>query len=194
MALAFCGMFAQAQEYSWRLTYDVNIPMTEGFQDYISTTSWRGIGVDNRWMVTDKISVGVALSWHVFYEKKYGETKVVETDNRIITAYGNTFSYLNLWTGQVNAHYYFGSAGQINPWVGVGVGTSFANQSLEIGLYLIEAKPWSFSVSPQVGIDIPFNVSTDFTLGARYNINTNGTNDYGFNSLGINAGFKFTVF
>ena len=192
--LAALAIQSQAQDYHWRLTYDVSIPLGTMSEDFISKTSWRGIGVDNRWEVSNKLSVGFYASWHVFYERK--DNVLAMNEDETFAAYGNQFRYLNTWIFQANAHYYLGEQGQINPWVGIGIGTAINNERTELGFLALVYDPWSFSVSPQVGIDIPLNISTDFTLGVRYNYLMNSENKarFDYTYLGINAGFKFLVF
>lgn len=183
-----------AQDYSWRLTYDVSIPMGTFSEEYISATSWRGIGLDNRWMMSDKLSVGIYANWLTFYEKR--ENVLATSENGNISAYGNQFRYLNTWAFQANAHYYLGDQGQLNPWIGLGLGTAYNTQRTELGFLAYIYQPWSFAVSPQVGVDIPLGISTDLMIGVRYNWYLNSENkapiDYTF--LGINVGFKFTPF
>mgnify|MGYP000845255171 CR=1 FL=1 len=191
---AMVSFFVTAQEYSWRLTYDVSIPVGELRSDYIEAMSWRGIGIDNRWMIQDKLSVGFAASWHAFYEKKDNTLETTESGD--FSAYGNQFRYLNTWIMQANIHYYLGQEGSINPWVGLGIGTAYSVQRMELGFYAYSYKPWSFSLAPQIGVDVPIGMNTDFTIAARYNMlmnaEDNATSD--FNYVGINVGFKFYVF
>ncbi len=190
--LAFFSLSAMAQDYSWRLTYDVSIPTGTFSEKYISQASWRGIGIDNRWAMSEKFSVGFNVAWHTFYEQKNNQY-ASSTDGSIVV-FGNQFRYLNIYTFQANAHYYLSESGKINPWVGLSVGTSYSEQRAEIGLIALTYKPWSFAVTPQIGIDIPINMSTDLMIGVRYNIHTNGKVDYDYQYVGINAGFKVSVF
>ena len=194
LAILATGFIAKGQDYHWRLTYDVSIPMGDLNDQFISATSWRGIGVDNRWYQTDKLSVGAYFGWHVFYEKK--SNVLGKDESGAITAFGNQFRYLNTWVAQVNGHYYLGEQGEINPWVGLGVGTAYNVERTELGFVALSFTPWSVSVSPQIGLDIPIGFSTDFTLAVRYNHYFNSQNKarFDYQYIGINAGFKFTVF
>ena len=194
LALVLAGLFVQAQQYSWRLTYDVNAPVGELKSEYISQWSWRGIGLDNRWMLSDRVSAGFYVAWHMFYEKK--ENVAAVSDDGSIAAYGTQFRYLNTGVFQANIHYYLADQGAVNTWVGLGLGTAYSNQSAELGFYVYSYYPWSFAVSPQVGVDIPLAMGSDFTLGVRYNYLMNGENQapIDFSYIGITAGFKFSVF
>jgi hypothetical protein len=194
LVFTLIGSSLFAQQYHWRLTYEVSIPLGEFSDDYISATSWRGIGVDNRWQINDRLTAGIYVNWLTFYEKK--SQILASNESGTISAFGNQFRYLNTWTFQGNVHYYLSEQGQINPWVGLGLGTAYSVQRTELGLLAFIYEPWSFTLSPQIGVDIPISISTDFTLGVRYNWYLNSENkaplDYTF--IGINAGFKFTPF
>jgi len=191
LVLAFGASFAQ--QYHWRLTYDMSQPIGEMNTEFISRYSWRGMGVDNRWMISDKLSVGAYFAWHVFYQAAGNVTQSNESGT--ITANGTQFRYLNSWVMQANAHYYLGTEGQINPWVGLGVGTAYNVQRTEIGFYAVVWEPWSFALSPQIGLDIPITLGTDFMIGVRYNHWINGDNaPINYTYLGFNVGFKFTPF
>jgi outer membrane protein len=97
---------------------------------------------------------------------------------------------------QANAHYYLGTEGQVNPWVGLGVGTAYNVQRTEIGFYAVVWEPWSFALSPQIGVDLPITLGTDFMLGVRYNYWMNSENKapLNYSYLGFNVGFRFTPF
>ena len=192
LIMAFGATFAQ--QYSWRLTYDMSQPLGEFSTDYISTYSWRGMGIDNRWMLTDNLSAGVYFAWHVFYERVPNITE--SNDDGTITAYGTQFRYLNSYVMQANAHYYLGEDGQINPWIGMGVGTAYNEQRTQLGFLSYSYKPWSFALSPQLGVDIPIAIGTDFMIGVRYNywMNSESKANIDYSYLGINLGFNFTPF
>jgi len=193
-AFVIAVLFVNAQQYSWRLTYDVNAPMGDFNSEYISKWSWRGIGLDNRWMLNDKVSAGFNVAWHTFYEKV--ENATASTTDGSITAYGTQFRYLNTGLFQANIHYYLGDQTRINPWIGLGIGGAYSNMTANLGFYSYSYTPWSLSVSPQAGIDIPFSIDGAFTLGVRYNylMNTENQAPISFSYLGFNAGFKFSVF
>ncbi len=194
LAFVALSIGAQAQDYHWRLTYDVSIPIGQMSEDFIDATSWRGIGVDNRWYQSERLSVGFYLAWHTFYQKRSNVLATNESGS--LSAYGNQFRYLNTWVMQANAHYYLGEQGDINPWVGLGLGTAYNVERTELGFLAVIYEPWSFSLSPQIGVDIPIGISTDFTLAVRYNHYFNSDNKarFDYQYIGINAGFKFTVF
>jgi hypothetical protein len=194
LVMAFGATFAQ--QYHWRLTYDMSQPLGEFNTDYISNYSWRGMGIDNRWMLTDKISAGAYFAWHVFYERIPNITQTSDNGNGNITATGTQFRYVNSYVMQANVHYYLGSDGETNPWIGLGVGTAYNEQRTDLGFLSYSYDPWSFALSPQIGLDIPIAIGTDFMIGVRYNYWMNGedkaTSDFTY--LGINVGFKFTPF
>lgn len=193
-AFIMAGFFANAQQYSWRLTYDVNAPMGDFNSEYISDWSWRGVGLDNRWMLNDKVSAGFYLAWHAFYERVDNAT--ASTESGIITAHGTQFRYLNTGLFQANVHYYLGDQSSINPWIGLGFGGAYSNMQANLGFYSYSYKPWSLSISPQAGVDIPLSMDAAFTLGIRYNylMNTENQAPISFSYVGITAGFKFSVF
>lgn len=190
--LGFLALGARAQDYSWRLNYEVSIPTGDMADTYIKEVSWRGISIDNRWNLSPQFSVGFNIGWNAFSERK---DNVLYTNNEgTISAYGNQFRFINTFPVQANAHYYFGNDVTINPWAGLGVGTAISKARTELGFLAYEESTWDFAITPQIGVDVPIGTTTFFTLGAKYNYFMHEKVNFDYSFITINAGFRFIYF
>lgn len=182
------GMMAQDLQHV-TVQYSVGFG-TGSTRDYISKTSFRGISFDYKnFGYSEKIAVGLEFSWNTFYKKADYDTYTIgET-----SISGTQYRYLNSFPMLVTGDYFFqNSESYVRPFAGLGVGTIYAIQTLDMGLYTYEITDWHFAMKPQAGIWVGFDDATKFSLTAEYL--------YGFKTqdadarqyLTINAGLVFT--
>lgn len=193
-SLLILSVCAQAQfGYSWRMNYDVAIPMGQFSSDYINQSSWRGISIDNRWEIQPNLTVGFNLGWQVFSQRFNNVTQTFSGGRTTVN--GTQFRFVNTYPIQANAHYYFGYEFGIRPWAGISMGTAFTDQRTQVGFIELKATSWSFALTPQVGVDIPISSdNTAFTLNVSYNYFMQNQVSYNYSFLVIGAGFKFVYF
>jgi outer membrane protein W len=183
------ALFSSAQDNSFRITYDVAIPTGQMSSDFINSTSWRGISIDNRWGIKPNLTVGFLLGWQVFAQRFDNVTEV--TSDGLVTFHGTQFRTINSFPLQANAHYYFGEEDGIRPWVGLGIGTAYSDQRMQVGFFETRTNVWSFTTTPQMGIDIPINHQTSFTLHARFNYFNHDAVSFNYSFMVFGAGIKF---
>jgi len=189
LAIVAFSLQAHAQMNNWRMTYDMAIPMGE-MSDFISRDSWRGISIDSRFEIKPNITVGFLIGWQVFAQRFDNITE--EFNNGNAAVHGTQFRFINTFPMQGNVHYSFGPDFGIRPWVGMGLGTSFSDQRLQVGFYEVRRAIWSLTFTPQAGIDIPIDHSTAFTLSARYNYFLHNNQPFNYSFIVFSAGFKFS--
>lgn len=168
------AMIANAQTTYWNFNWPISMGMGST-NEYISNTSFRGIVVDGRSFLTDNLSVGGSWSWEVFDEiKRDLPPRNILVDNGVYGQIsGVEYRYLNTIPIFANAHYYMGSNGAIRPYGGLSIGTVYVDERTDIGLVSIQSKKWRFGVQPEVGVFIPFGLSsTGVNLSARYRFAT----------------------
>ncbi len=170
----------------WSLTYNMSFPMNDT-KDFISKSSFRGIGVDGRGYVTDYLTVGGSISWNVFYEKI---DKLTVTEENI-TLTGTQYRYINTCPIFVNTHYYYGNGDKITPYAGIGVGTYYVYQRQDVGLYAFSDKSWHFGLNPEIGVMIPTGGGVSIMVNVKYNYGFKTKNYDPISYFGINVGLAW---
>jgi outer membrane protein W len=183
------ALFSSAQDNSFRISYDVAVPMGQLSDKFINSTSWRGVSVDNRWAIKPNFTVGLFLGWQVFAQRVDNVTET--SSDCLVTFHGTQFRTINSFPLQANAHYYLCEEDGIRPWVGLGIGTAYSDQRMQVGFYETRTNVWSFTTSPQVGVDIPLEGHTSLTLNARYNYFNHSAVSFNYSFLVVGAGIKF---
>jgi outer membrane protein W len=177
-----------AQKDKFFLGWEVAVPTN----DLISGTSWSGGRFEYRRMVNHNISVGIGMSWNSFddyvprttYQKPDG-TGAVTTD-----------LVKDVYTVPItlSAHYYFDAGKKLLPYIGLGLGTEYADQNLYFNIFGAEQNNWGFVARPEIGLIYPFNTHGGIYLNAAYNYATNKNDIYNTNSLAqfaVSLGFVF---
>jgi len=166
--LILCLSFgASGQDWLNGVTYQISFPLSDT-KDFANKTSFRGVGLDFRKFVKQDVTVGLAADWNVFHEvtdemidlnkvnpERYGN--VSGTQNRIV----NAFPIL------ATVHYYLGQDNLFN--IGLGVGTYYVKNRLEIGVVAINDDNWHFGLAPEIGFKKLVGYTTNFFVSAKYN-------------------------
>lgn len=182
-------LLVSAQDNSFRMTYDVAVPLGKMTDDFIDKTSWRGISADSRWGIKPNVTIGFLLGWQIFAQRFDNVTQV--TSDGSVTFHGTQFRYINSFPIQLNTHYYLGEEDSVRPWIGLGVGTAYSNQRMQVGFFETRNNVWSFTLTPQAGLDIPINDETSLMLHARYNYFIHDAVSFNYSFLVFGAGIKF---
>ena len=186
---------ANAQGSFWSFSYPMSMAFGET-AEFVGQTSFRGFGIDGRSFINDNLSIGGLASWEVFDEIKYGLPPQPITDengNVVGQRSGTPYTYLNTIPLMVNTHYYTGSYGAVQAFFGLGVGTIYVDEREDVGLFTTQTKKWRFGVQPEVGVYIPFGLSSSgATVSLKYRYGTkagNETREVNMMSLSIGLGF-----
>jgi len=155
--------------------------------DFTSGFSPRGIDFEANKFITEDLSVGFNVSWNVFREKISGETFEYED----LTITGTQFRYVNTTPLDVNVKKYFVMEGAA-PYVGVGLGTMYAKQTNEIGVFSLNEDKWLFHVAPEVGIiyDASRNNVLSFKVKYNYGPKAGDFPSVSYLSFGLGIGLK----
>lgn len=155
-----------AQEWFWGLAYQVTTP-TGDTKDFADDFSFRNLALDARGFVSPNTSIGLFTAWNVFAD----QTDQSINFEDVLDIGGTQFRYINAVPILATAHYYLGQRSRrgLRPYVGLGVGTYWVEQRLEIGLSAVTTDQWHFGVSPEIGIVLPVQSKVAWYLNARYN-------------------------
>jgi opacity protein-like surface antigen len=190
----FISSASFAQRSFWSFNYQMSFSSGEQ-SDFIADPSFRGWGVDGRGFITQDVSVGGSFSWEVFnqiYRDLPPQPVATGQDNVAGLISGVQYRYLNTLPILANAHYYLGSDGEMRPYFGIGIGTSYIEQKTEIGLVSITENGWGFAVQPEIGLMIPFGLTgfgANLSGRFRYTTKTSETIPISFFTLAVGIGF-----
>lgn len=170
----------------WNFDWNMGFPMGET-KDFINQPTFRGFSIEGRSFVTEHITVGGIGAFNVFYEN-FGW---VTNTNDNTTLYGYKRRYLNVMPLMVTGHYYF-SHGQIQPYIGAGIGTYYIESRDFMGIYYVQGKAWHFGLAPEVGVIMPFGSSdTGININFKYNMATKTMEQPSYSWFGINVGISY---
>ncbi len=170
----------------WNFDWNMSFPMGN-MTDFTSQPSFRGFSIEGRSFVTDKITLGGIGAWNVFYQN-FGWT--TETENNK-TIYGYKRRYINVMPLMATAHYYF-SSGNIQPYIGFGLGTYYIESRDFMGIYYIQEKAWHFGVAPEVGASMLFGSgNTGLNINFKYNMAAKTKDERAYSWLGVNVGISY---
>ena len=93
-----------------------------------------------------------------------------------------------------NVHYYFKGGKMIQPFVGLGLGAQYSEQTIYYNIFLTEDKNWGFLIRPEAGFILNVKDEWGILLGGSYGYSTNKNDALGIKSLGdvnVQIGFVF---
>lgn len=189
LAFAFAG-----KTQMLNINYQMSLPFGKT-HDYISDASFRGADIEYHKFIGERMSVGIALGWNVFYKRMNNYTENFMLNNEDYTITGDQFRYINTVPMLGIARYYFTeSTAALRPYLGVGIGTCWSEYKLNVGQFQAKHARWQFQVSPEVGTMIPLNDQISANLGVRYTFATKAANGRvpEISSLTFNIGIILT--
>jgi hypothetical protein len=186
-------MNAFAQDGYGGISWNIAVP-TEDLKDFIDETSFRGFGIEFRSFVTKHISIGGVTGWNIMDQRLDG---TFEIQNGAIS--GTQIRYLNSFPIMLTSHLHLGSPrSAIRPFVGIGVGTYYIVQRLEIGINMLEENNWHFGIAPEVGFLFPtdyVSIMTSLKYNAAFTSGESISKESVAHSYwGINIGILFPTY
>ena len=170
----------------WNFNWNTGFPLGST-TDFVGQPTARGFSVEGRGFVTDQITLGGIAGWIVFYE----EVGWVTENQGTTTINGFKRRYLNAMPIMMTGHYYF-TTGQIQPYIGAGLGTYYIETRDFMGIYYVRGKDWHFGLAPEVGVVFPFgNSNTGVNINFKYNWAAKTKSNPSDSWLGINVGLSY---
>jgi outer membrane protein W len=190
LLIVTCTKWVQAQHQSdFIISYPIGFPMSN-LKDYISKTSFRGINMEFNKRVKPYLDVGLEVGWNVFYEKVTGPYK-----NGTTTISGVQYRYVNAVPIIAGVKYYKEGKGMAEPYIGLGIGTLYVDQSTDAGLYRFSVDAWQFCARPEIGVILRAknDPSIGVLLGLKYYAAFNTKDLDGQSYLTFNVGIVFST-
>ncbi|MCY1721938.1 hypothetical protein OU798_16410 [Prolixibacteraceae bacterium Z1-6] len=159
-----------------------------GTADFTDEISPRGVDFEVQHFLNEDLSVGFNIGWTLFRQKISGETFYYKD----LTITGTQFRYTNIVPLTLNVKKYFMANGDYVPYVGVGIGTSYAEQRNEIGVFELEDDKWQFHMAPEIGMLYDLNYKSYLSVKLKYNYSVKAGSfpSMSYLSLGLGIGLK----
>jgi opacity protein-like surface antigen len=184
----FAGPVARGQGSFFGLSYNTAMPLGET-QEFVDAYSWRGVSMEWRWFLQDRLSAGIFFGWNVFHQKVTGD---FELENGALS--GTQLRTINAFPILATGHYYFGNELEFRPYVGLGLGTYRTRQRSTMGIFQVETNQWQFGFAPSVGVTFPLGFDLMGNLEVRYNYAIQAGDALNHSYLGINLGLAWSSY
>ncbi|UYQ94007.1 porin family protein [Chitinophaga horti] len=196
LVTAGAGLHKAAAQSRSPLSVNFNYSIAQpngSLSDYAGNTSFRGWKAGINYSLNDRFSLGLGFGFNDFYEK---------TDRMVYPDKGSDISAVQQRTLQVLpiqavGQYNFAKAdAKVIPYGSLGIGAANMNYEKYWGEFVDKSNKWSFLVSPELGINVPFGKYSPvmFNASVQYNYAPyNFSEISGFNSLQGNIGIKVHI-
>jgi outer membrane protein W len=141
------------------------------------------------------VSVGADVSWNSYYE--YTPKTTYQLKDGAVTT--DLYKYVYTLPLALTAHYYFPAGKIIHPYLGVGLGATYADEQLYYNTYVTEDTQWGFLVRPELGALIKVNPKSGWGIlaGVRYSYSTNKQTEFkidNLSSIGVQLGVAWGLY
>jgi hypothetical protein len=154
------------------LNYEVSAPVGDFHDNYISNTSWRGIGFEGRSWVAQKISVGIGFDFSR-YDQTYSLVTAPVGNGGTLS--GPVYRYADQFALKGLVHYYILDQGLLQPYLGVGLGGVWTYSYGQIADLANTDNGFDFVASPELGVTITAGKGASqvgLNVAVRYNYTT----------------------
>ena len=175
------------------INYSIGFPIGE-FGDFIEKTSWRGFNLEYDVFVRKNLSVGFHAGYALFNEIDERDSYSFERGTTGVAISAKLWKYTHIVPIHATARYYYTPAADswLHLFGGVGIGTSYVNQEVWVGLSTIQDDYWKFSVSPEFGLDLPTGGYTNIIISGQYQyiLDAHDSGNEDLTNLNLRVGFK----
>lgn len=156
------------------LNYQISVPFGD-VKDFTDKTSFRGMDLGYHYFLGERFSLGASIGWNVYYQdlKHHTNDFKFRGSDESYTITGNQYRYINTVPILAIGRYYLSnSSASVQPYIGLGLGTSWTEKRLEVGQYASNISRWQFAMSPEIGMYVPLTDQLALNVGAKYNYAT----------------------
>jgi hypothetical protein len=190
LSIAIVSMFRIQAQTTFEISYQTSLPIAD-LSLFIDDYSWKGLGMEYQVFVSDYVSVGAAFGWNVFHHSgSKGQLYEINQNGLDLTLRGKKYDYFNAVPFLAVATYHLGDdLGLPRPFIGVGIGGTWIERRVDIGLISDIQSNVHFSFNPRIGLDIPLG-SAQFVPSISYNLAPGLKGGPTYQYIGFNVGFK----
>src|SRR5687768_12605116 len=143
----------EAQQGSLRLNVNYTMANPSGsLKDYVEEASWRGWTTNILYGINDKLSVGLGLGFHDFYQKYPRAVYDLQEGGEISAVITNSLQAIPVLAA---VQYNFMPQAAVQPYVGAGIGGNFIIYNQYLGEFSNARNDIGFAVRPEAGVYIP---------------------------------------
>jgi outer membrane protein W len=175
----------KAQESFYSIQYSMGFGMGD-LKEFNESASFRGMGLEYRYMMQPSIGVGLETGYNLFYDRMDYATYTQGTQSLS----GIQYRYTHAVPALAAFDYYLKPDTKVNPFIGLGVGTLYTYRDLDMGMFTMESDVWQFALRPQVGAMIS-TPAADLIIGAKYFSGFKAKDTDGQQYFTINVGLVF---
>ena len=193
LAVPFARSNAQRQ-YVGTLSYTTAQPSGDA-SDFANNFSWLGFTVEGDWFLRPNISAGFISGWQEIYKEQGGDSFTFASG---AVSASRTYRHIGSLPILARARYWTGTPGdKAHMFAGLGLGTYWMKQTVDLGIYTADENHWHFGVAPEVGVLVKTGYDIGWTLNARYNYPV-AAGDYlagksaSWSYWGFGIGFSYT--
>jgi hypothetical protein len=183
------GIISTTQLIAQRSFFSVQYSIGFAFgdlKDFNNSASFRGFSTEYRTMIKPSIGAGFETGYNLFYDRMDYATYTDGTQSLS----GVQFRYTHTVPVLAAFDYYLKPDNQVNPFFGLGIGTLYVNQVVDMGLYRFQSDVWQFALRPEIGVLVS-TPSADLLLGVKYFNGFKAKETEGQQYLSINIGMVF---
>lgn len=169
--------------------YTVSVSMGNT-RDFIRKPSFRGWTFDYKYHFNDVGSLGASLGWYVFYDKRDYDTYTIRDQS--MTLSGKQYRYVNSIPILATFNYFL-PTGRVSPFAGLGIGTTYNEEQVVMGLYALEVNSWHFTLAPELGVRMSAASNVSGYFSARYNNNFETSELRAQSYIGLNFGVMWKL-
>ena len=181
-----------AQVQFGSITWNVNFPTNS---NYLTKTSYSGGRIEYRHYLKSKnMSAGLSFDWSTY--EQYISRQTFQKPDGSAAVTGDFVAQAYQVPLMATFHYYFKAGKKVEPYVGIGLGAQYLEQSLYYNVYVSEDNNWGFAARPELGALIYPGDHRGWGLlvGAYYGYGSNKTDlidKSSFTNFGLNIGVVF---
>lgn len=187
------GMTSRLSAQMLTFNYKMSVPLGDS-HDFVSKLSFRGMELDYHHFLTEHWAVGLNLGWSTYYRHLDYHTGRFILNGEKVTITGDQFRYLNVVPIMAKVRYQFtkGDA-PVLPYVGMGIGTNWAETRLEVGDLVARERGWQFAFAPEAGMVIPFGEHVGMNIGAQYQYSIKASGLPTLQDFSVKVGLAFNL-
>jgi len=160
------------------VSWDAAVPVNPDFLTKFSFAGWR---MEYRHFIRSHISVGIGISRNYF--SQYFQSQQYTTKDESMTMTTDMQREIVTVPITINGYYHFETSVDTKPYVGIGLGTQYSDQSAYFNIYRLREQNWGFIARPEIGIALSSEERLGSYFGVAYNYATNQNDAFRINSL-----------
>jgi opacity protein-like surface antigen len=151
------------------LNYNAAVPLSSGFRDYVSKTSFRGFQGSVLYSVNNSLRVGLQSSYNDFYQKYPRQVYKTTDGSDISTVISNTMQVVPVL---LKGEYSLLKNGWVKPYVGLGAGIGLINYSQFLGEFEFSHAYTKAAFTGDFGVLMAFKKTGEYglRLSTSYNL------------------------